>query len=67
MPEFQRRKIRFCLEQFAERLRVFKTQFIRDLADRQIGGRQFFFRFPDQFIVYMLLGALTGQHFQQIA
>ena len=37
--EFQRRKIRLCLEKFAEGLRMFKAKFIGNFVYGQFGGR----------------------------
>jgi len=38
LPEFQWRKIGFALEQFTERLGMFKPQFPGNFANRQTGG-----------------------------
>jgi hypothetical protein len=40
MPELQRRKVSFGLEQFAKRLQVLKAQLISDLADGEVRRRQ---------------------------
>ena len=61
MPKLQWRNLRLALEQFAKRLRIFKTKLIRDFAHRQGGCRQNFLRFFDQFVVDVLLGALARQ------
>lgn len=46
---------------------MLEAQLISDFADGQIGGRQFFLRFPDQLFVDVLLRAQAGQRFQQAA
>jgi hypothetical protein len=61
MTELQRRKVGFGLEQFAERLQVFKTQLEDNLAYCQAGGGELFFSQFNQFVVQMLLGVLAGK------
>lgn len=44
---------------------MFKSQFISDLTDGEVGGRKFFLGKIDQLVVQMLLCALASQGFKQ--
>ena len=67
MPELHWGETGFSFKEFAERLQVFKAQFIGDFADREARGRELFLGQFDQLVVQVLLRVLARQGFEQTA
>lgn len=63
-PELDRRKIGLAFKQFAERLRVLKSQLKSNFANGKRSCRKFFFCLFNDLVVNVLLCVLTGKGFQ---